>query len=165
MNIKKVILFILIGWSSSIQAQTELSTFILVRHAEKVDNSADPDINQQGSERAIRLAALLKETKLTHIYASDFKRTRLTVKAVSDEHQLTPEIYNSKKIENLAMDLQRLPAGSTVLVVGHTNTTPQLANLLLGKPTYRAFEESDYGNIIVVTTGKKQSAHSLLLRF
>lgn len=165
MDIKKVILCFLIGCSVPILAQNELSTFILVRHAEKVDNSVDPDISQEGVERASRLAALLKETKFTHVFASDFKRTRQTAKPVTDQNQLTTKTYDSKKIEQLAKDLQRLPGGSTVLVVGHSNTTPQLANLLLRKSTYKAFEETDYGNIIIVTTGKKQSAHSLLLRF
>lgn len=165
MNLKCIFITILVFWSAGTHAQTELSTFILVRHVEKVDNSADPDISQVGFERAMRLAALLKETKLSHIYASDFRRTRQTAKAVADDHQLTTEVYNSKRIEELALKLQRLPAGSTVLVVGHTNTTPQLANLLLGKTRYLAFDEMDYGNIIVVTVGKKQTSHAFILRY
>lgn len=166
MQLKQIFLITILSVSAmGIKAQDELITFILVRHVEKVDNSADSDISQEGFDRAMRLAELLKETKLTHIYSSDFRRTRQTVKKIGEDHQLTTEIYNSKRVDDLAVNLKRLPEGSTVLVSGHSNTTPQLANLLLKKMTYKAFEETDYGNIILVTIGKKQAAHSLLLRY
>jgi 2,3-bisphosphoglycerate-dependent phosphoglycerate mutase len=50
--------------------------------------------------------------------------------------------------------------GGTVLVVGHSNTIPGIVNFLTGKNEYKNFEETEYGNLIIVTVfekGKKTS--------
>jgi hypothetical protein len=38
-----------------------------------------------------------------------------------------------------------------LIICGHSNTVPALANYLIGKDSYKAFEDSDYGNIIIVS--------------
>jgi broad specificity phosphatase PhoE len=53
-------------------------TVILVRHAEKVDNSNDPALSGEGEARATALAVALSAADLTHIFVTPLQRTRLT---------------------------------------------------------------------------------------
>ena len=60
-------------------AAAQKKTIILVRHAETVDASQDPDLSAEGKERAQRLRSIVKNYKPGAIYSTDFKRTRDTV--------------------------------------------------------------------------------------
>jgi len=51
----------------------------LVRHAERTeDGTRDPPISEEGWARAKLLAETLRDAGITHIHATDFKRTRQT---------------------------------------------------------------------------------------
>ena len=51
-----------------------LTTFILVRHAEKVmDGTKDPELKPEGTERAARLSIMLSTTPVDAIYSTNFK--------------------------------------------------------------------------------------------
>jgi broad specificity phosphatase PhoE len=49
-------------------------TVILVRHAEKVDASADPVLSEAGQRRAFDLAVALGDADLTHVFTSPLQR-------------------------------------------------------------------------------------------
>lgn len=141
---------------ADIMAQTNpITTFILVRHAEKGDDgTSDPDLNAEGIERAKRLASLLKNTALDAVYSTKYKRTKSTVLPVASEKGLEVQIYESIKPEVIEGLISK-HAGGTVLIGGHSNTTPQVANFLLGKEEFRNFSESEYGNILVISLVEK----------
>ncbi len=146
-----VVLFILIG-SSALHAQNPVvTTFILVRHAEKTnDGTSDPELSPEGKERANRLASLLAETTVAAVYSTKYKRTENTVKPIATVRDLVVDFYepaNTKAIDDMLRD----HAGSTIVVCGHSNTIPRIANQLLGSHEFDDFDESDYGNILVVT--------------
>ena len=53
--------------------------------------------------------------------------------------------------------------GKTVLIVGHSNTTPMFANKILGKQVYKAIDDKNNSNLYIVTViGDKTS--SVLLK-
>ena len=54
----------------------EPTVVFLVRHAEKVDSSRDPELSTAGMDRAKRLANVLRSVKLDRIHSSDYMRTR-----------------------------------------------------------------------------------------
>lgn len=141
---------------ADIMAQTNpITTFILVRHAEKGDDgTSDPDLSAEGIERAKRLASLLKNTALDAVYSTKYKRTKSTVLPVASEKGLEVQIYESIKPEVIEGLISK-HAGGTVLIGGHSNTTPQVANFLLGKEEFRNFSESEYGNILVISLVEK----------
>ena len=60
----------------------------LVRHAEKVDQSKDPDLSPDGYRRAEELACVLADADIEHIHSSDFIRTRLTAAPVAEKFGL-----------------------------------------------------------------------------
>ena len=62
--------------------------------------------------------------------------------------------YDGNQLSALAELLKKEYRGQTVLVVGHSNTTPALANMIVGSQQLTEFDEDDYGNLLVVTVKK-----------
>ncbi|MCU0419103.1 MAG: histidine phosphatase family protein [Cyclobacteriaceae bacterium] len=139
-----------------------LTTFILVRHAEKATNHpTDPDLSEKGRERAQRLAELLTSTSLDAVYSTRFMRTWQTAEPVAQVKNLPVVPYEPFKDEVIQAMLTT-HAGKTILLVGHSNTTPWMANALLGRPERADFSESEYGTVLIVTVSEKGKVASLV---
>ncbi len=105
------------------------ATFYLVRHAEKAaDGTRDPDLTAEGRTRALWIAGYLEDKGLTGVYSTDYKRTRQTAQPAADKMGLAIDLYDPRALEAFAADLKSKTG--VFLVVGHSNTTPALANLL-----------------------------------
>ena len=62
--------------------------------------------------------------------------------------------YDPRDLESFASTLRATPG--TILVVGHSNTIPELVDLLGGKPGAPIDEASEYDRLYVVTVdGRK----------
>lgn len=125
--------------------------YILVRHAEKLDQSADPPLTEAGKSWADSLATLLQPLAVGAIYASEFERTEATARPTALQNDRPIMAYDPRDLPLLVERLNKSAAKGTILVVGHSNTTPKLANLLLGEERYTKIDESDYGDVFVVT--------------
>jgi broad specificity phosphatase PhoE len=144
------LIFLLI--SSAAYSQS-ITTFIIVRHAEKaIDDPKDPNLSEAGLIRAQSLAKLLAATKVDAVYSTPYKRTRNTVAPMATAKGFEVQEYN--KIEEMDGILKKYK-GATVVVCGHSNTVPAIANYLIGKDSYHQFEDNDYGNILVVSVVEK----------
>src|SRR5215831_5142150 len=64
-----------------------VTTIILVRHAEKIIDPADPDVelSPAGEGRARELVDLFGDSGINAIYATQYKRTQQTVKPLADK--------------------------------------------------------------------------------
>lgn len=140
------------------------TTYILVRHAEKKSNDRDADLNSKGFTRARSLANMLRDVDIDAIYSSDYKRTLQTVSFVSDNERSSVKIYDPKNLKALIAEVEDRYAGKTVLIVGHSNTTPQLANLLVGTK-YNSFDEWDYDNFFVIESYGEGKGKALWLKY
>lgn len=149
--------------SQPVYSQNGLTTIILVRHAEKMDNSSDPGLSETGYKRADKLAAMFRNVEFDAVYTTDFKRTRETARPVAEANNLTISIYNYRDLPKEAKSLLEAHKGETILVSGHSNTTPAFANEILGYEHFEEnFNESDYGNlllIIISSGGEKKLLH------
>ena len=125
------------------------TTIYLVRHAEKGEGE-DPPLIAEGAERARQLSELLADESLDAVYSTDTRRTRETAAPSAEHHGREIELYNPDDLEGFAAELLQRHGGQTILVVGHSNTTPALANELADTDTESAFDDSDYGNLLVV---------------
>jgi 2,3-bisphosphoglycerate-dependent phosphoglycerate mutase len=135
--------------------KTTITTFILVRHAEKVvDGTKDPELKPEGTERAARLAAMLNQTKVDAIYSTDFKRTKNTVLPYATAKNLSVSTYEAFKEAEIENMLKKY-VGGTVLISGHSNNIPWIANRLLGKEEYGDFADDDYGNLFIISVVEK----------
>jgi broad specificity phosphatase PhoE len=106
---------------------------VAVRHAEKVDASADPALSEAGVERAVALAGVLADAGIERVLSTDYLRTRDTAAPTAEAFGLDLEIYDPTDMPGLADALRNAPE-SAILVVGHSNTTPALVAELTGEP-------------------------------
>ena len=129
--------------------EAQKKTIILVRHAEKVDASQDPELSAEGKQRAEQLAKIIKQYKPGAIYSTDFKRTRDTVGPVATRRHLQVQTYDPKKPEALIDEILKSTT-KRFLVAGHSNTVPGLANLLGKKELFKNLDDAEYGVIWIV---------------
>ena len=157
------LLFLLV----SVLAHTqETTTFILVRHAEKADDGTqNPPLTKEGVMRANDLLELLESAEVTAIYSTDYNRTQQTVAPLAMEKEMDILSYGLKDPEGMLATILSTHSGGTVVISGHSNTTPSLANVLLGKEKFQQFDDEDYGNILVITTAELGKGSLLHLRF
>lgn len=125
--------------------------FVVVRHAEKVaDGTRDPALTDAGRARATALAALLRTRELTAAYATDFRRTQDTAAPAAAAHGIAVATYDAAQpAGDFAARLRQAHAAGTVLVVGHSNTVPDIVSALCQCPV-APIDESDYGNLFEV---------------
>jgi broad specificity phosphatase PhoE len=151
--VKNVCLLILLSALCMSVAYAD-GTFYLVRHAEKQnDGTKDPHLTDQGQKRAGYLAQQLSLANITKIYSTNYHRTQETAKPLSDLLGISVEPYNPGKLEEFAETLKA--ETGNIVIVGHSNTTPNLAAFLSGEDV-AGIDESEYENLyqIVLLGGK-----------
>ncbi|MFN3490446.1 MAG: phosphoglycerate mutase family protein [Emticicia sp.] len=129
------------------------STFYVVRHGEKVDNSANPPLSILGQERAEGLKTELANKRITEIYSTNFLRTKNTTKPLADSKGLTTKIYAASPADSMRVFIEKLKQmkGKNVLVVGHSNTTKYVVNGLFERDTLRVdIPDNDFDNLYIV---------------
>jgi broad specificity phosphatase PhoE len=132
--------------------ETNISTFYLIRHAEKERTNpedVDPELNQEGLGRAMHWAEILNEIPLDAIYSTDFNRTSMTAAPVSVKKNIDVQYYDPRILNLNQFKIDNL--NKNVLVVGHSNTTPDLANKLLGEEKYGQLDDDENGTLFIVT--------------
>lgn len=134
----------------------------LVRHAEKIDESVDPDLNPDGYERAGELARVLSDAGIQYIHSSDFKRTRRTAGPLANQLELEIEIYDKWNLHELAEHVEH--RGGRHLVVGHSNTTPALVEIFGGEPGSPIEEIFEYDRLYILSFDRNE-VNTVLLRY
>ena len=121
----------------------------IVRHAEKATTGGnDPDLSDAGRKRANALARILKNSQITAVFVTEFKRTQETAAPLATAAHLTPTIIPAKDVPALVVKLRAV--NGNALVVGHGNTIPDLVKEL-GIATPITIPEDDYTEIFVVS--------------
>ncbi|HJT44846.1 MAG TPA: phosphoglycerate mutase family protein [Chthoniobacterales bacterium] len=125
---------------------------VIVRHAEKLDNSKDPDLSAAGQARAERLVQLLKDAKITAIFTTELKRTQETAAPLAKSIGITPTIVSAKDYAGLVSKLHQVEGAA--LVVGHGNTIPDIVKAL-GIDQGLQIADEDYTDLLVVSLQDK----------
>jgi len=156
-----LLFFSLLSCKTNIQSEDSY-TIYLVRHAEKVaDKSRDPILTHEGIERADRLAQIMSKNDIDAIYSTDYQRTMLTALPLSTKIDKDIQLYDPRNLAALSTLLKSQRVN--VLVVGHSNTTPALANLILGDEFYENFKEDQYDQIIQINCSESRCNQEVLL--
>jgi broad specificity phosphatase PhoE len=122
----------------------------LVRHADKTTPDEQSLLSPKGLKRADDLRRTLSSVNLKAVYHTEFKRTLQTAAPTASEHKLVPIETKSDDVQGLAKTLRARPAQEDVLVVGHSDTVPELLNEL-GVSTKVALGNFDYDNLFIVS--------------
>ena len=122
--------------------------YYVMRHLQKA-GGADPALSAEGAANTQRLTAWFNNrAKPAAIYVSSTRRARETAAPLAAALGVTPQEYNPADTPALLARI-RAEAGS-VLVVGHSNTVPDIVAGLGGvRPAPLA--ETTYGSIWAVT--------------
>ena len=137
-------LLCLISFSSS---AAEPYTLFFTRHAEKINSSSqDPALTDVGHQRAGHLARFLKNSRIQAVFSTDYRRTRQTALPLAQQLNVELTIYDPRQLTALANTI--IERKENVLIVGHSNTTPDLVTLVGGAA--EPIHESSYGKLYAV---------------
>ena len=148
----KICLLLVITLTSTSAFGQETTTYYLIRHAEKDlsdKSNRNPHLTEEGHNRAHSWSTIFKEVNFDMIYSTAYHRTLETAKPTAAFHDLEIREYNPRYLYNDAF--KQATQGKTVLIVGHSNTTPSFVNKILGKETYTSIDESIHGNLYIVS--------------
>jgi broad specificity phosphatase PhoE len=159
-------LFLLLGTTSVPPLEAQAATVVLVRHAEKAASGGDPELSAMGLHRAGELARALDQFTLSAILVSQYRRTLQTAESTAVAQHLTPlPIPAGADLaahgRAVVAAVRQAPAGSAVLVVGHSNTLgPIIA--ALGGPRIPDLCDDEYSTLLVVELSGRGEAPRLL---
>jgi broad specificity phosphatase PhoE len=114
------------------------TTFIVIRHAEKeLGTIDDPPLSEEGERRAQRLAQMFGERRfagrIQAVFTSDTHRAQMTAAPLATRLALTAQVIpvatNTRQLIQRARERNR---GSIVLIVGHSDTVPEIVTQLSG---------------------------------
>jgi len=128
-----------------------ISTFYFIRHAEKDrtdPENPDPELNQEGLNRAIRWAEILDPISLDVIYSTNYERTSMTAAPISVKKQIDVKYYDPDSIDIELFKEEN--QGKNVLVVGHSNTIPEFVNRMIEFQKYEDMEDTDNSSLFIV---------------
>jgi broad specificity phosphatase PhoE len=124
-----VLLFTLLAPCAAI---AEPSMIYLVRHGEKAAEGKDPDLTPEGRQRAQNIATILGKTGIAHVFSTPTNRTRQTAEPLAQKTGVAVQVYDPRNPKALMEKVKGL--SGAVLVVGHSNTLPELVRLFGGAP-------------------------------
>jgi phosphohistidine phosphatase SixA len=137
---------------------------IVVRHAERADQSTDSPLSEAGQQRARVLAETLRGAGVTAILTSEYKRTQDTAAPLAAALGVTPATVPARDLPALVAKLRALDASAVALVVGHSNTIqPLLAEL--GWPDRFTIADSDYDDLFLLVPRPGQRATLIRLSY
>lgn len=128
-------------------ACTSLPDYYVMRHLQKADGP-DPALSAEGRANAAEVPQLLITKPPRAIYVSTTRRARETAAAVAKTWNITPQEYDPRDTPALIARLSQ--EKGPVLVVGHSNTVPDIVKALSGDDV-GPMREDEYGTIFYVT--------------
>jgi broad specificity phosphatase PhoE len=139
------------------------TTLLLVRHAERLDESEDAPLSEPGRRRAEALREALRDAGVDRIVVSAFRRTRETAAPLADRLGLDVTVDSAvarmEDARSLVLRLRNEYPGETILVVGHSDTVPAMLGAITGD---EPAELDGYGDLFVVSIVDAADPPSLL---
>ena len=133
---------------------------ILARHAERADGGAmsgtaekDPPLSKAGEARAAKLAAMLADSAVTAIFATEFKRTQDTAKPLAAKLGLTVQAIPADNTSELVARIRKQHADGIVLIVGHSDTVPAIIKAFGGPGV--TIPDNEFDNLFVLAPASK----------
>ena len=142
---------------AAVAAAAEPSATYVMRHLQKATGD-DPGLSEEGRKNAQRVAAMFASERPGTIYVSATRRARETAAPLAARLGLTAKEYDPRDTSGL---IEKVKSESgIVLIVGHSNTVPDIVELLGGeKPA--ALQETDFGAIWRVAPDGKTEMKTL----
>jgi len=133
--------------------ESQIYTLYLIRHAEKELDTGrvrnpDPVLTEAGKNRSTRLAWWFRDKDIKDVWSSDYHRTRDTAKPILEQLGLPLHSYDPRNQLHLVKQL--FERQQNALIVGHSNTIPELARFIC-KCEITDMDDSEHDRMIVIT--------------
>jgi broad specificity phosphatase PhoE len=158
---------IVVSFASWLWSTANSTTVIVIRHAEKASNGGDdPPLDPAGAARALLLARMFGDAhppgSLDAIYVSPALRNRQTAAPLAARLGISPVVVPADDPRALARRALHEHDGGRILIIGHSDTVPEIVAALSGQATIPAIGDSEYGTMYVVTVPRL--GRSIVLR-
>jgi phosphohistidine phosphatase SixA len=160
----------------SAQEDFKVTTVFLVRHAERADAPReDPPLTEAGTARAQLLARMLGKSGVKAIYTSQYLRTKATAEPLAKQLGVAsvamslkmspsnPRQVSSESIQEIVDKILQKP-GENALVIGHSNSVPDVIKAL-GGDVVPTVDEKEFDDLFVVTVYAKGKARVTHLKY
>lgn len=158
-----------LAWFFESQATT---TVIFVRHAEKAATPAeDPPLSPAGRERAEELRRQLVEADVIAgvdvIYSTPYRRTLETARPLADALDLPIQRYDPEpeEYEEFMDRVVREHKGKIILIVGHSDTLPELIAEMGASKKVPPIADNEYDNIYIISIPWFGKTKTIRLRY
>jgi len=157
---KRIVLLLLACAFSSILSAQRINKVVnsriyIVRHAEK-ETGKDPGLTTAGRQRAGDLMRKLKNKHIRRIYVTEYRRTQMTADSLRIQLGIDTLHYpagDTTLVDLMSMIAQHGDHRKTILVIGHSNTIPNMLRKLgvLNFPPENIADE-EFDNLFLVRT-------------
>jgi broad specificity phosphatase PhoE len=156
-----------LAWFFESQATT---TIIFVRHAEQTSHDeADPSLSEAGKRRVAELTRQLEFADVVQgidaIYSTELKRSTETAQPLADSLNLPINIYGVDDTETVLAEILKAHKGEVILVVGHSNTVPELIANLGASKNVPPIETDEFDNIYIISIPWFGKTKTIRLRY
>jgi hypothetical protein len=123
-------------------------TGALVRHADVTAGfDSDPPLNAAAKVRARALRDVLADTGISAIFVTFLQRSQATAVPLAKALNITPAVID--EVDGVVTGAEKLPSSTVVLVIGHTNTPPEIC-VGLGGPALPPIDADEFDRLFVV---------------
>jgi 2,3-bisphosphoglycerate-dependent phosphoglycerate mutase len=154
-----MIIIMTVGWFYEAQSQT--TTLYFIRHAEKTNSSSNPELSEEGIQRALKWAAFFEKIPITVFYTTLTQRTQMTCSYIATTKQKEMIFYEASRFS--IEEIYKKHLGQTILIVGHSNTIPKYINTFLGSEIYPLLDENNFGSLYTLKIEEGKVTHDLVV--
>lgn len=147
------------------------TTVVVIRHAEKqIGTIDDAPLSPPGEQRATRLAQMFGDSesfgRVKQIYVSDTRRAQQTAAGLAQRLGLKPVVLEGKaSASEVARRVLHENRGGLAIVIGHSNTVPQIVKQLSDARDVPAIGDEEFDTMYVVTVPTIGKASVLRLKY
>ena len=124
-----------------------------IRHAEENGNSVtNPHLSSSGKKRVKLLERYFSNKKIDTVFTTNLNRTFETAKGIAVFQGIPIIYYDPFKMSFKTFFKQHKNSNS--LIIGHSNTTPNFVNGIIGYPKYSQMMEDNYSDIYRVSVDR-----------
>jgi broad specificity phosphatase PhoE len=162
MSIKTIAVALLVAFASAVSpAATPVQPNIYVmRHLHTPAGVSDPDLTPEGMKYALAVSHSFERDPPDVIYVSSTKRAQQTAAPLAQRLKLTPRIYDPRDTPGLIAAVSA--ETGTVLIIGHSNTVPDIIEKLGGKRPADLTHE-DFGDIWHISGPDKTTTQARII--
>jgi broad specificity phosphatase PhoE len=124
---------------------------ILLRHAERESSATDSLLSEQGRRRAEGLVKVLKDANVKAILTSEVQRAKDTATPLATALKITPKVVQAQDYAEFRKLIMAEKSGS-VLVIGHSNTLPEIIKALGGPAV--TIDETEFDKMFILSLPK-----------